>query len=163
MKKNLIPGLVAAGLALGAASAHAVIGSCSDPIASSPGERFCLQSFDDLATGTYKVSFDYQAERLAGSSDKTLFAGWAFDSAAGPLTHGKISDSTTTPGWQNYSFVTQAGGDARLLFAARGIPSHDFGMSLQNIQVAAVPEPGTYAMLLAGLAAIGFVARRRRT
>lgn len=28
--------------------------------------------------------------------------------------------------------------------------------------VAAVPEPGTYAMLMAGLAAVGFVARRRR-
>ena len=29
--------------------------------------------------------------------------------------------------------------------------------------VAVVPEPGTYAMLLAGLAAVGFVAKRRRS
>lgn len=31
-----------------------------------------------------------------------------------------------------------------------------------NITVTAVPEPETYALLLAGLAAMGFVARRRR-
>ena len=32
----------------------------------------------------------------------------------------------------------------------------------QLIQVTAVPEPSTYAMLLAGIAALGFVARRRQ-
>lgn len=32
---------------------------------------------------------------------------------------------------------------------------------LYSTHVAAVPEPGTYAMLLAGLGALGFVARRR--
>ena len=31
-----------------------------------------------------------------------------------------------------------------------------------NFSVTAVPEPGTYAMLLAGLAAVGFLAKRRR-
>lgn len=30
-----------------------------------------------------------------------------------------------------------------------------------SFEVTAVPEPGTYAMLLAGLAAVGFVAKRR--
>ncbi|HEY6133697.1 MAG TPA: PEP-CTERM sorting domain-containing protein [Rubrivivax sp.] len=35
--------------------------------------------------------------------------------------------------------------------------------NLASPPVAAIPEPGTYAMLLAGLGAIGFVARRRRT
>lgn len=40
----------------------------------------------------------------------------------------------------------------------------DHGLAIDNVtlSVTAVPEPGTYAMLLAGLAAIGFVARRRR-
>lgn len=33
--------------------------------------------------------------------------------------------------------------------------------SIDNLQVAAVPEPETYAMLLAGLAGMGLVARRR--
>jgi hypothetical protein len=32
----------------------------------------------------------------------------------------------------------------------------------QLLQVAVVPEPGTYALMLGGLAAIGFLARRRR-
>ena len=34
--------------------------------------------------------------------------------------------------------------------------------SMLNITVSAVPEPGTYAMLLAGLALVGFAAKRRR-
>jgi hypothetical protein len=31
------------------------------------------------------------------------------------------------------------------------------------IQAAAVPEPETYALFLAGLAAVGFMARRRKS
>lgn len=31
-----------------------------------------------------------------------------------------------------------------------------------NLQVTAVPEPGTYALMLAGLGVVGFIARRRR-
>lgn len=42
----------------------------------------------------------------------------------------------------------------------------DHGLAIDNVSLtvtaAAVPEPGTYAMLLAGLGAVGFIARRRR-
>lgn len=41
--------------------------------------------------------------------------------------------------------------------------SNDHGLAIDNVSftVTAVPEPGTLAMLLAGLATVGFVARRR--
>jgi len=43
---------------------------------------------------------------------------------------------------------------------------NDHSLAIDNVSLsvtaAAVPEPGTYAMLLAGLGAVGFVARRRR-
>ncbi|KQW51669.1 MULTISPECIES: PEP-CTERM sorting domain-containing protein [unclassified Roseateles] len=40
----------------------------------------------------------------------------------------------------------------------------DHGLAIDNLSlsVTAVPEPSTYAMLLAGLGAVGFIARRRR-
>lgn len=35
-------------------------------------------------------------------------------------------------------------------------------MVIDNLQIAAIPEPETYAMMLAGLGLLGFVARRRK-
>jgi len=37
------------------------------------------------------------------------------------------------------------------------------GMNIDNVSITAVPEPGTYALMLAGLGLVGFLARRRRT
>ena len=38
-----------------------------------------------------------------------------------------------------------------------------FGGTLNGLTVAAVPEPETYALMLAGLAAVGFMAKRRKS
>jgi hypothetical protein len=38
----------------------------------------------------------------------------------------------------------------------------DFGVRILGTQVAAIPEPSTYALMLAGLGFVGFVANRRR-
>lgn len=53
--------------------------------------------------------------------------------------------------WITWTDVDNTGGD-------HGLAIDDVSFSA----ITAVPEPGTYAMLLAGLGAVGFVARRRR-
>lgn len=55
---------------------------------------------------------------------------------------------------QVYTF-SDASGFSALTFASRGI-------AFELAAVAPVPEPETYALLLAGLGAVGFVARRRK-
>jgi hypothetical protein len=41
--------------------------------------------------------------------------------------------------------------------------AYNVGIDNVHFEVAAVPEPETYAMMMAGLAMIGVVARRRKT
>lgn len=161
MKKKLLASLAVAALSMGTTSANAFL-SCDDPLTSAIGHRFCVEKFDDLAAGLYNVSFEYQAEKFAGIGDRTLTFGFLFGSDSDVFTRGRLTDSTSTTGWNTYSFLTQASDDAALIFALRGVPGPRFGLALQNIQITAVPEPATLAMLLAGLGAIVFVGRRRR-
>lgn len=59
----------------------------------------------------------------------------------------------------NYSGLAQASG--LKLFVFDNNRSGNSGSILVNVNVAAVPEPETYAMMLAGLGLVGFAARRR--
>jgi hypothetical protein len=52
--------------------------------------------------------------------------------------------------------------DFVLGFNDSGKGHDDWDDYVVGVNMAPVPEPGTYALLLAGLAAVGFVARRRR-
>ncbi|MFY7973976.1 MAG: PEP-CTERM sorting domain-containing protein [Rubrivivax sp.] len=51
-----------------------------------------------------------------------------------------------------------------LRWIERNDTGNDHGLAIDNFQVSvtAIPEPGTVALLLAGLAGVGFVVRRRR-
>jgi hypothetical protein len=51
-----------------------------------------------------------------------------------------------------------------LVFPSRngGFPGGFFGPNLFTVAAPPVPEPKTYAMLMAGLVLLGFIARRRR-
>lgn len=60
------------------------------------------------------------------------------------------------------SVLAQAWGSVGPDGSAQSHALASIGAALLNVQVAAVPEPGTWAMLLAGLALTGVAARRRR-
>lgn len=65
-------------------------------------------------------------------------------------------------GWTVFgmSFVAHSTGMASLSFSNAG--GDDVGMLLRTVHVVtAVPEPETYPLLLAGLAAVAFISRRR--
>ena len=90
----------------------------------------------------------------------TSFTLW--ESLSGVLSTGVISDSGTQA---TLSFLGgQVPGDYTLRVAGYKINTALAGSYSGNIAispVSAVPEPETYAMLIAGLGLIGFMARRR--
>jgi len=119
--------------------------------------------FQEVATvigATYYLTFDYSGRTGVPSESNPIDAFWNGTS----LTHifssgiGEIGNHWTTVGF----YVVGTGND-RLSFSASGI-SDSYGGSLDNVTlIAAVPEPETYAMMLAGLGLMGFVASRRKS
>lgn len=85
--------------------------------------------------------------------------GFIFDSVGNELTSGETVSWTAT-GF-NFSQVTSGSlGSFALRIQGEGQGSN--GNGWYGATLAAVPEPETYAMMLAGLGLIGFVARRRQ-
>jgi PEP-CTERM motif len=166
---SLVTAALVAALSAGAAMAKTNPESCDDPLKSKLGQRFCYQAFKDLTpvnySSGYNVSFQYEAEKLTGKTDREadreMSFAYLFDSAKGSPVWGVKGDSTEH-GRNTYSFIAQAGGAGGIAFALLGLYPKSFDVAIQHIQVTAVPEPATSALLLAGLGAIVFVSRRRR-
>ncbi|WP_332852472.1 choice-of-anchor C family PEP-CTERM protein [Duganella sp. S19_KUP01_CR8] len=117
------------------------------------------QSFATTVGGTYNVSFSL-AGNHDGGGDKTITVGvtdpHSFSFALAGSSHGAM-------GWQTESFSFVATSALSTLTFAGSPANTYYGAALDNISVtAAVPEPETYAMLLAGLGLVGAIARRRR-
>jgi hypothetical protein len=98
---------------------------------------------------------------LAGAS----FAGGGTSRVAGYDVGGNTPASMNWQGW-DFAFVAPLGAPVTVSFTSLSnvfSPGpHFFGAALDNVAVTQIPEPGTYAMLLAGLVAVGVIARRRR-
>lgn len=115
------------------------------------------QSFSVTTTGSYLVNFWATGEgrsRLFDSNDVS-----AQDYTSPVATSGDPS-TLWGAGWHavSYSFNAVAGESLHLYFSGKG-----GGLGLDAVTIAAaVPEPESYAMMLAGLGALGFMARRRK-
>ena len=81
---------------------------------------------------------------FVGDAGDTSQGSFAFDSTSANTTFGAI-------GGGNYFYLV-----------AGAITGTSGGSYLLSSALTAVPEPGTYALLFAGLGVMGFVARRRR-
>lgn len=107
-----------------------------------------------LAGQPYQLSFDLAGnQRNANLEVVTVVFGGAF----GAFSLGQ------NIGWTGslLDFTPSTTGTYTMTFSNLG--GDGVGMLLDNVTVTAVPEPETYAMMLAGLGLLGFVARRRRT
>ena len=118
--------------------------------------------FQDIATTAgahYALSFAYSPRPGTGNTNdiNVLWNGSLVTPLAG--SNGSGSHNWTV---FNFDVVGGAGTTSRLTFNAAGV-SDSYGGSLDAVSLtSAVPEPETYALMLAGLGAMVFIGRRRK-
>lgn len=106
----------------------------------------------------YNLSFFYSGRPgVADAATNGMAVAW------NGITLTTLADSGGSQhNWRAVGLQVTGTGNDVLSFSATGM-NDSYGGSLDNVSLtAAVPEPGTYAMMVAGLLAVGFIARRRK-
>ncbi len=150
-------------VASGAASAATTNWGPHDPIEFGFG-------FAQGAGASISDEFDF----TLGSSTGVLAVAVSNDGGLSNLVNGSVSlfqvgnatpinsfsfDSTAI----NFNFGSLAAGSYYYMVTAQVAADAAAGSYQLNSQLAPVPEPESYALLLAGLAGVGYMARRRRS
>ncbi|TDP61610.1 DUF642 domain-containing protein [Roseateles toxinivorans] len=155
----------------GYASSGDVVGPAQDgdwfvDLNGTQGPGRISQSFDTVAGQWYRI--DYYISGNAGPNgstsggSKTLNALWNGGVADSASYLHQVGDKWSNNRWEAHSFLAQAvGASSTLGFQSTSFTYSAAGPFIDAITVTAVPEPGTYALMLVGLGLIGFAKRRR--
>jgi hypothetical protein len=124
------------------------------------------QTVDTVLNQVYHLSYWYSPRAGSTSGNNEINVFWNGSKLGGGAYTNNGSGSGHSGNWTDwheYDFdVVGNGNKIELKFADAGTPN-TYGGSLDNVSlVAAVPEPETYALMLAGLGVVGFMARRRQ-
>ena len=124
------------------------------------------QTVNTSADQLYRLSYHYSPRAGSQSGDNQINVFWNGVQLGGGTYTNSGSGSGQSGNWTNWQLfefdVVGNGNTGTLKFADASSPN-TYGGSLDNVSlVAAVPEPETYALMMAGLGAVAFMARRRR-
>jgi len=140
-----------------------LLGTRSLELNGGPDGSASISQFVNLTAGTwYTLSFMYAADpalnnpSIAGSFDigRDKNNKFIFTDAPGL--------SPTNMGWTLLSYNFKAMEDGATLLAFRQGSLSSTGLTIDSVFLSIVPEPATWALLIAGFGMVGFSMRRRR-
>ena len=127
------------------------------------GQGGIQQTFDTVVGQLYNVSFWLAGNTAGQPTVKSVQVG-----ATGADSSIFTFDTTglslpNNMGWKNYNYQFTAGPGPSTTLSFASLNPGSFGAALDNVAVSAIPEPGTWAMMLLGIGLIGGAMRRRAT